>query len=151
MSQLENIMYQASVFGPLDRILTGGNSRTSETARMLYQSRHGNSSVRGLHIDQPRHGTSDVDQPSPLIKRLRGFRSGIVRGALERLGLLKLDGQSGVHSGPEIHGSSTTVGEWWRRHRSRGELARLDDRNLRDIGANRSEAHFESGKWFWQA
>ena len=39
--------------------------------------------------------------------------------------------------------------EAWRRQRSRGELARLDERMLKDIGVTRTEALFEASKPFW--
>jgi uncharacterized protein YjiS (DUF1127 family) len=34
-------------------------------------------------------------------------------------------------------------------HRSRRQLAELDDRLLRDIGVDRAKARFEAGKGFW--
>lgn len=34
-------------------------------------------------------------------------------------------------------------------HRSRRQLAELDDRLLRDIGIDRGRAQFEAGKGFW--
>ena len=40
--------------------------------------------------------------------------------------------------------------EWRRRVRSREDLARLDDRMLRDIGIMRAEACFEVSKPFWR-
>ena len=42
------------------------------------------------------------------------------------------------------------VREWRRRARSRGELARLDDRMLRDIGVTPGEAWHEINKPFWR-
>jgi uncharacterized protein YjiS (DUF1127 family) len=39
--------------------------------------------------------------------------------------------------------------EWRLMRRSRAELARLDDYQLRDIGLSRSQALFESGKSFF--
>jgi len=41
--------------------------------------------------------------------------------------------------------------EWLRRSRSRAVLARLTDRELRDVGLTRAEAERESGKPFWRA
>jgi uncharacterized protein YjiS (DUF1127 family) len=41
-----------------------------------------------------------------------------------------------------------TLGEWRRRDRSRRELAALDDCALRDLGLDRTNAAFESGKSF---
>ena len=41
--------------------------------------------------------------------------------------------------------------EWRQRARSRGELAMLDDRELRDIGLTRMEANKEFEKPFWEA
>jgi uncharacterized protein YjiS (DUF1127 family) len=40
--------------------------------------------------------------------------------------------------------------EWRRRARDRGQLARLDDRMLRDIGLTRADAEFFSNKPFWR-
>jgi uncharacterized protein YjiS (DUF1127 family) len=40
--------------------------------------------------------------------------------------------------------------EWWRRSRSRDVLARLGDRELRDIGLNRGDVARECGKPFWR-
>jgi uncharacterized protein YjiS (DUF1127 family) len=34
-------------------------------------------------------------------------------------------------------------------HRSRRQLAELDDRLLRDIGLDRGNARYEAGKGFW--
>ncbi len=34
-------------------------------------------------------------------------------------------------------------------HRSRRQLAELDDRLLRDIGIDRGKAHYEASKGFW--
>ena len=39
---------------------------------------------------------------------------------------------------------------WQERSRSRDELARLDEHQLKDIGLTRSQATFESGKFFLQ-
>lgn len=38
---------------------------------------------------------------------------------------------------------------WQRRARSRGQLARLDDRMLRDMGIRREDARSEASKPFW--
>ena len=40
--------------------------------------------------------------------------------------------------------------EWRRRKNSRLELARLDERMLRDIGLTRAEADHEINKPFWR-
>jgi uncharacterized protein YjiS (DUF1127 family) len=40
--------------------------------------------------------------------------------------------------------------EWRRRARDRGQLAKLDDRMLRDIGLTRADAEFFSNKPFWR-
>jgi len=40
--------------------------------------------------------------------------------------------------------------EWRRRARGRAQLARLDDRMLRDIGLTRADAAFLSNKPFWR-
>jgi uncharacterized protein YjiS (DUF1127 family) len=39
---------------------------------------------------------------------------------------------------------------WWRRARTRRELAELDDRILADLGLDRVEARREAAKPFWQ-
>ena len=44
----------------------------------------------------------------------------------------------------------TTFREWRRRAHGRAELARLDDRMLRDIGITRADAEFLSNKPFWR-
>jgi uncharacterized protein YjiS (DUF1127 family) len=43
-----------------------------------------------------------------------------------------------------------TLRQWRQRSRARQELAELDDYLLKDIGYSRSQASFESGKFFWQ-
>jgi len=43
-----------------------------------------------------------------------------------------------------------TFREWRRRARDRAELARLDDRMLRDIGITRADSEFLSNKPFWR-
>jgi uncharacterized protein YjiS (DUF1127 family) len=43
-----------------------------------------------------------------------------------------------------------TFREWRRRAYGRAELARLDDRMLRDIGLTRADAEFLSNKPFWR-
>lgn len=40
---------------------------------------------------------------------------------------------------------------WQERSKGRRELAALDDRMLRDIGASAADVDRETGKWFWQA
>lgn len=49
-----------------------------------------------------------------------------------------------------IHRMLATLGQWRQRSRARQELAELDDYLLKDIGYSRSQAAFESGKFFWQ-
>ena len=44
----------------------------------------------------------------------------------------------------------TTLREWRRRARDRAELARLDNRMLRDIGLTRCDAEFLINKPFWR-
>jgi uncharacterized protein YjiS (DUF1127 family) len=41
------------------------------------------------------------------------------------------------------------VAVWLRRSLSRGELRNLSDRDLRDIGLSRADAHREAAKPFW--
>jgi uncharacterized protein YjiS (DUF1127 family) len=43
-----------------------------------------------------------------------------------------------------------TFREWRRRAHDRAELARLDDRMLRDIGVTRADAEFLINKPFWR-
>ena len=43
-----------------------------------------------------------------------------------------------------------TVREWRRRAHDRAELAKLDDRMLRDIGLTPADAEFLSSKPFWR-
>jgi uncharacterized protein YjiS (DUF1127 family) len=44
----------------------------------------------------------------------------------------------------------TRLSEWRRLSRSRADLARLDDRMLRDIGLTRADAWREINKPFWR-
>ncbi|MCG8696366.1 MAG: DUF1127 domain-containing protein [Minwuiales bacterium] len=41
------------------------------------------------------------------------------------------------------------VATWRRRARERAQLARLNDRELKDIGITRAEAQMEANKSFW--
>jgi len=43
-----------------------------------------------------------------------------------------------------------TLSLWYERSRQRRQLARLDDRLLRDIGLDRASAMEEASKSFWQ-
>jgi uncharacterized protein YjiS (DUF1127 family) len=43
-----------------------------------------------------------------------------------------------------------TLREWRRRRRERAELARLDERMLRDIGVTRGDVWNEINKPFWR-
>jgi uncharacterized protein YjiS (DUF1127 family) len=40
--------------------------------------------------------------------------------------------------------------DWGRRMRERDQLARLDDRLLRDIGLTHAEREVLANKWFWR-
>lgn len=40
--------------------------------------------------------------------------------------------------------------EWLLRAAQRRQLARFDDRMLKDVGLTRTDAHRETRKWFWQ-
>ena len=42
------------------------------------------------------------------------------------------------------------LGTWRRRVRGRSELARLDERELQDMGLSSTEAYREMAKWFWE-
>ena len=48
-------------------------------------------------------------------------------------------------------GAIASFRKWRQVSRSRRELATLDDYQLRDIGLSRSQAMFESGKFFLQS
>jgi uncharacterized protein YjiS (DUF1127 family) len=49
-----------------------------------------------------------------------------------------------------LRGVCATLREWRRRRNGRLELARLDDRMLRDIGLTRIDAEYEINKPFWR-
>ena len=49
-----------------------------------------------------------------------------------------------------LRGVRATLREWRRRKNGRLELARLDERMLRDIGLTRSDVDCESNKPFWR-
>ena len=49
-----------------------------------------------------------------------------------------------------LRGVYATLREWRRRKNGRLELARLDDRMLRDIGLTRVDADYEINKPFWR-
>lgn len=49
-----------------------------------------------------------------------------------------------------LHRTIAMLREWRRRVHSRAELARLDDRMLRDIGITRVDALYEINKPFWR-
>lgn len=44
----------------------------------------------------------------------------------------------------------TVLGQWRRRMRDRAELARFDERSLRDIGVAPAQARYEANKPFWR-
>ena len=46
--------------------------------------------------------------------------------------------------------SFSRLREWRRRSRERAELAKFDERMLRDIGLSRADAWFEVNKPFWR-
>jgi uncharacterized protein YjiS (DUF1127 family) len=54
-------------------------------------------------------------------------------------------------AGPLVQRLVSEVREWRHRARSRRELARLDERMLKDIGVSRVEVEFEVRKPFWRA
>jgi len=63
--------------------------------------------------------------------------------------------RSGISPRPEaapglIDRMLAALRRWHQRSRARQELAELDEYLLRDIGYTRSQATFESGKFFWQ-
>ena len=49
------------------------------------------------------------------------------------------------------HSLLLTLALWHHRHRSRRQLATLDDRELADIGLTRAQRWVECDKPFWQA
>jgi len=73
-----------------------------------------------IQFEAPRHRFSPVPQ------RSRGTASGIAGRVL------------------------ATLREWRRRAHDRAELAKLDDRMLRDIGLTHADAEFLSSKPFWR-
>jgi uncharacterized protein YjiS (DUF1127 family) len=54
-------------------------------------------------------------------------------------------------SGFSVAASSSLLALWHHRHRSRRQLAALDDRELDDIGLSRAQCQAECQKRFWQA
>ncbi len=52
-------------------------------------------------------------------------------------------------SGGWLRQAAARLAEWRIRSRSRQELSQLDERQLADIGLSRSEAAFESDKYFF--
>jgi uncharacterized protein YjiS (DUF1127 family) len=88
-----------------------------------------------------------VTQPiyrSTRIGRARGLRTkaGIPRETQWQASPRRLSGF--------LRGVCATLREWRRRKNGRLELARLDERMLRDIGLTRSEADYEINKPFWR-
>ena len=57
-------------------------------------------------------------------------------------------GRGGVR--PLIQAAADLICDWQRRGMERRELARLSERELRDFGLSRGEAHTESCKPFWR-
>jgi uncharacterized protein YjiS (DUF1127 family) len=49
-----------------------------------------------------------------------------------------------------LNGMRAALREWRRRRKGRLELARLDERMLRDIGLTRFDAEYEINKPFWR-
>ena len=49
-----------------------------------------------------------------------------------------------------LRGGAAVLVGWYERARQRRQLARLDDRLLRDIGLNRIDAAREADKPFWR-
>jgi uncharacterized protein YjiS (DUF1127 family) len=47
--------------------------------------------------------------------------------------------------------SLAVLARWRERSRGRAELARFDERSLRDIGVSPADAYFEANKPFWRA
>ena len=43
------------------------------------------------------------------------------------------------------------IGEWWRRWRTRRDIALLDERTIRDLGLSPGQMRFEAEKPFWRA
>jgi uncharacterized protein YjiS (DUF1127 family) len=48
------------------------------------------------------------------------------------------------------HDAWARIAQWRVLHAQRSQLARLDDRMLKDIGLTRVDAHQETRKWFWR-
>lgn len=49
-----------------------------------------------------------------------------------------------------VKGAGDFLTAWRERSQTRAQLARLDDRMLKDIGLSRSDAAFEARKPFWR-
>lgn len=45
---------------------------------------------------------------------------------------------------------AATIDTWWRRSREREILMTMSDRDLKDIGIARYDAHYEARKPFWR-
>ncbi len=55
------------------------------------------------------------------------------------------------HRAPAMTRLAAILKVWRRRVRERGQLARLDERELHDIGLSRAAIHDEINKPFWRA
>jgi uncharacterized protein YjiS (DUF1127 family) len=74
------------------------------------------------------------------------------RGFEATVPLLGAQGWIVAPAASEPHaGLAALVRQWWRRSRTRNEIAELDGHLLRDIGLTRFDAMVESRKHFWQA
>ena len=63
---------------------------------------------------------------------------------------LTLENLTNLHAPAILTRLAGKVSKWRLRERQRSELARLSDRDLRDLGATRMEVEFELNKSFWQ-
>jgi uncharacterized protein YjiS (DUF1127 family) len=52
---------------------------------------------------------------------------------------------------PAMSGWRRHLDDWRRRARDRRQLARMSDKELRDIGCSQADAHQEINKPFWRA
>lgn len=137
MKRLDNITYEASIFGGDAQRLTGLRGRLDDVAHLHYRAK------RGKAAPGPMYGAEERADTSELVQRLGTLSSVRVSEALERLRVARSD------TGPARLGGK--VKRWWQRQMGRRELARLDEQGLRDLGITRDDAQREARKPFWRS
>jgi uncharacterized protein YjiS (DUF1127 family) len=138
MKRLENITYEASMFGPDAKRLMGLRSRLDDVAHLHFRAEHGKAAPK------PMYGAEERADTSELVQRLGALRSAQVSQALARMSIAR--GESGPAAG-----LGDKVKRWWQRQVGRRELARLDEQGLRDLGITRDDAQREAKKPFWRS